>query len=117
MPSDNKGMEVLNTNSPYILDKLEDDYNCYVAKILTLLGLDNYIEDKAERVQSAEVDANQEYIIMNFKTMLDNRKKACDEINKKYGLHLSIRYVKGEQIEPDETDETTPNNEEDVANE
>ena len=115
MPSDNKGMEVLNANSPYILDKLEDDYNCYVAKILTLLGLDNYIEDKAERVQSAEVDANQEYIIMNFKTMLDNRQKACDEINKKYGLHLSIRYVKGQQIEPE--DETTPNNEEDIANE
>lgn len=101
-----KRVEIINSNAPYILDKLEDDYNCYVAKILTLLGLDNYVEDKAERVQSAEVNANQEYIIMSFKTMLDQRKKACDEINKKYGLSLSVEYVQGEQIEAGEQEET-----------
>lgn len=108
-----KVVDIINANAPYILDKLEDDYNCYVAKILTLLGLDNYIEDKAERVQSAEVNANQEYIITSFKTMLDQRKKACEEINKKYGLNLSVEYVQGEQIEPTDNveDEPKPNDE------
>lgn len=102
-PSDaSTPINVLNTGAQYILDKLEDDYNCYVAKILTLLGLDNFVEDKAERVQSAEVEANQEYIIMSFKTMLDNRKEACEKINKKFGLSLSVEYVFGEQIEPED---------------
>lgn len=100
-----KRVEIMNANAPYILDKLEDDYNCYVAKILTLLGLDNYVEDKAERVQSAEVNANQEYIIMSFKTMLDQRKEACEKINKKYGLNLSVEYVQGEQIEAGEDEQ------------
>lgn len=107
----NKVVDIVNADAPYILDKLEDEYNCYVARILTLLGLDNYIEDKAERVQSAEVNANQEYIIMSFKTMLDQRKKACEEINKKYGLKLSVEYVQGEQIEPDNNEDDTPTEE------
>lgn len=100
-----KQVDVINSNTPYILDKLDDEYNSYVAKLLTLLGLDNYVEDKAERVQSAEVKSNQEYIIMNFKSMLDQRKKACEEINAKYGLNLSVEYVQGEQIEAGEDEQ------------
>lgn len=89
-------------NQAYILDKLEDEYNNYVAKILTLIGLDNYIEDKAERVQSAEVNANQEYIIMSFKTRLDNARKACEQIKEKFGIEITVDYVLGEQIEPED---------------
>lgn len=96
------GINILNDNTNYINDKLEDDYNCYVAKILTYLGLDNFVEDKAERVQSAEVQANQEFIISSFRTMLEARQKACEEINTKFGLKLSVDYVKAEQIETDE---------------
>lgn len=98
-------INVVNDNTNYINDKLEDDYNCYVAKILTYLGLDNFVEDKAERVQSAEVEANSEFIISSFRTMLEARKKACKEINAKYGLNLSVDYVKAEQIETDEDEE------------
>ena len=96
---ENVGIGINQTGVSYINDKLEDDYNCYVAKILTYLGLDNFVEDKAERVQSAEVESNNEFIISSFKTMLDARKKACEQINKMFGLNLSIEYVVGEQIE------------------
>lgn len=95
-------INVLNDNTNYINDKLEDDYNSYVAKILTFLGLDNFVEDKKERVQSAEVESQQEFIISSFRTMLEARQKACEEINKKYGLNLYVDYVKAEQIETDE---------------
>ena len=96
------GVNVLNTNVPYINDKLEDDYHNYEARILTALGLDNYVEDKKERVQSAEVESQQEYIISSFRASLNERKKACEAINKMFGLNLSVDYVKAEQIETDE---------------
>ena len=111
-------IEVKNSAPAYILDKLEDDYNAYIAKILTYLGLDNYCEDKKERVQSAEVESQQEYIISSFRVMLEARQKACDKINKMFGVNLSIDYVKNEQIEPE--DENVPretNEEEAIENE
>ena len=96
------GVNVLNTGVEYINDKLNDEKNSYIADILTLLGLDNYVEDKAERVQSAEVEANQEYVNQAFRASLEKRQKACEEINKKFGLNLSIKYAQGEEIEADE---------------
>lgn len=96
------GVNVLNANVTYINDKLEDDYHNYEARILTALGLDNYVEDKKERVQSAEVESQQEYIISSFRASLNERKKACEAINKMFGLNLSVDYVKAEQIESDE---------------
>ena len=96
------GVKVLNTDVSYLNDKLDDEYKSYVAKILTILGIDNFVEDKAERVQSAEVESNQEYIIASFRTALEARKKACEKINKMFGINLSVDYVKAEQIETDE---------------
>ena len=95
------GVNVLNANVNYINDKLEDDYHNYEARILTALGLDNYVEDKKERVQSAEVESQQEYIISSFRASLNERKKACEAINKMFGLDLEVDYVKAEQIETD----------------
>lgn len=108
------GVNVLFANVPYINDKLEDDYHNYEARILTALGLDNYVEDKKERVQSAEVESQQEYIISSFRASLNERKKACEAINKMFGLNLSVDYVKAEQIE---TDEPVDESEEGIDNE
>ena len=108
------GVNVLNANVAYINDKLEDDYHNYEARILTALGLDNYVEDKKERVQSAEVESQQEYIISSFRASLNERKKACEKINKMFGLDLVVDYVKAEQIE---TDEPVDESEEVVDNE
>lgn len=96
------GVSVLNANVSYINDKLEDDYHNYEARILTALGLDNYVEDKHERVQSAEVESQQEYIISSFRASLNERKKACEKINNMFGLDLVVDYVKAEQIETDD---------------
>lgn len=108
------GVSVLNANVTYINDKLEDDYHNYEARILTALGLDNYVEDKKERVQSAEVESQQEYIISSFRASLNERKKACEAINKMFGLDLVVDYVKAEQIE---TNEPVDESEEDIDNE
>ena len=68
-----KGINAFDTHVEYINDKLHDEYNTYEARILNILGLDNYVEDKAERVQSAEVDAQQEYIIYMYVSNMWNR--------------------------------------------
>lgn len=109
------GVKVLDTDVSWLNDKLDDEYNNYVAKILTILGIDNYVEDKAERVQSAEVEAQQEYINASFRASLEARKKACDEINKMFNLDLVVDYIKGEQVESDEP--TEESEEEEIANE
>jgi len=109
------GVKVLDTDVSWLNDKLDDEYNNYVAKILTILGIDNYVEDKAERVQSAEVEAQQEYINASFRASLEARKKACDEINKMFGLDLVVDYIKGEQVESDEP--TEESEEEEIINE
>lgn len=109
------GVKVLDTDVSWLNDKLDDEYNNYVAKILTILGIDNYVEDKAERVQSAEVEAQQEYINASFRASLEARKKACDEINKMFGLDLVVDYIKGEQVESDEPMEESE--EEEIINE
>lgn len=106
-----KGLNVLNNDIDYINDKLEDDYHNYEARILTILGLDNYVEDKKERVQSAEVESNQEYIISSFRASLETRKKACEAINKMFNINLSVDYVKAEQIETEEPSEEVEDNE------
>lgn len=93
------GVNVLNTNNTYINDKLEDDYHNYEARILTILGLDNYCEDKHERVQSAEVESQQEFIISSFRASLRERQQACEKINKMFGLDLYVDYVKADEIE------------------
>lgn len=106
------GVNVLNTGIDYINDRLNDEKNSYIADILTLLGLDNYVEDKAERVQSAEVEANQEYINQAFRASLEKRQKACEEINKKFGLNLYVKYAQGEEIEAKQQDQTEENKDE-----
>jgi len=103
--------QVLNTGVEYINDRLDDEYNTVVARILTYLGIDNFVEDKAERVQSAEVESNQEYIISNFRVGLEQRKKACEKINKMFGLNLSVDYVREDQIETSDNINQTGGNE------
>lgn len=97
-------VNVLNTDVSYINDKLNDEKNTYVAEILTILGIDNYVEDKHERVQTAEVNAQKEYIMQAFETMFECRQKACEEINAKFGLSLSVKTTKDKIKETVEKD-------------
>ena len=98
------GVNVLNTGVEYINDKLNDEKNTYIAEILTLLGINNYVEDKAERVQSAEVEANKDYVSHSFEASLEKRQKACDEINRKFGLNLTVKYKVNKTHEEDENE-------------
>ena len=59
---------------------------------MTLFGLNNVI-DKKERLIVDEANANNDYINRNVDLLFKNRKIACNEINKKFGLNISVKRV------------------------
>src|SRR5699024_10286316 len=58
------------------------------AEIMTYFGIENTNISKAERVQSAEVEANNGQIEANRLIRLNCRREACRQINRKYGLEV-----------------------------
>ena len=61
---------------------------------LTVLGIDNANTDKKERLITNEVESNEELIKYYLNCYYKTRKKACDDINKKFGLNISIELNK-----------------------
>ena len=77
---------------PYVADKLLEDRKKIENELLTLFGLNNVI-DKKERLIVDEANANNDYINRNVDLLYKNRKQACDEINEKFGLNISVKRV------------------------
>ena len=62
---------------------------------MMLLGIDGANQDKTERLVSGEVDANDEQVYINRRIALNAREIACEQINRKYDLDVSVRYRTG----------------------
>ena len=93
-----KTSDVLDTSSPYVLDKLQQQKTDLKNELLTYLGINNNNNIKKERMIVDEVNANNEYTAINLDLMYDLRKKACDEINKKFGLNIQVEKREVDQI-------------------
>lgn len=101
------GMNVLNLNPPYLLDKLQDHKNNIMGEFLTLIGIDNNVVDKKERAVVSEVEANEEFIEVSGDSMLVVRERAAKAINAKYGLNITVKrkMIQDEKEEYDDYDE------------
>lgn len=90
------GLIVDQTLVPFVADKLQQHKNNLVCELLTILGLNNNDSNnmKKERLIVDEVNANNQEIEMYLDTDFKNRKKACEEINAKFGLNVSVEKVK-----------------------
>lgn len=82
---DSDSIKTLNTQSPYIADKVQGYKRDIWNEMLTYLGVDN-IEEKAERLVSSEVGGNNELVNLNLQAYYAPRKKAAEQFNEKYGL-------------------------------
>lgn len=60
---------------------------------MMLLGIQGANQDKKERLVASEVEANDEQIDLNRATALNARLEACDQINRKYGLNVSVDFI------------------------
>lgn len=88
---DMESLKTLNTTAPIVFDKLELQKHMVYNECMTFLGVNNANMDKRERVQSAEVAANDEQIQANNDVMLKARQQAAENINRLFGLDVSVR--------------------------
>ena len=87
-----KPLEVLKTDAPFVADKLREEKRAVWNEALEFLGLNtNPSDKKKERLVVNEVDANNEQIDIQASTMLLTRQEACKNINEKFGLNVSVK--------------------------
>lgn len=88
--SDLSTIDLKQTGVSYIGDKLLDAYDRLEDKLLTFLGINNANTSKRERLVVDEVNSNNDEIENNLDTFFTARKKAVEEINKKFGTSISV---------------------------
>ena len=84
-------MHYVTNDAEYIVDKLWDAKISCLREYLTLIGVDNTPVDKAERVQSAEVDSNNEEIELFGLVRLDTLRQGCQAVNRMFGKSEGTR--------------------------
>lgn len=81
--------------------ELTDRYNALMNEALTYFGINNSNTDKRERLITDEANANNQFIDSCAEMFLEARQRACEEINKKFGTHISVELRnKREEVEP-----------------
>lgn len=83
---------VLSTNAPYVADKVQKLKNEIWNEALTYLGISNISIAKKERMITDEVLRSQGGTVASRNSRLRMRQKACEEINKMFGLNVSVDY-------------------------
>lgn len=87
-----EGFTVLKTDAPFVASQL---YTLKIAiwnEYLTSLGISNTAFEKRERLVSDEVVRSQGGTIASRYSRLDMRRKACEEINRMFGLNIWVDY-------------------------
>lgn len=77
---------------PEVLPKLMDTRNSLWNQAMGFLGINNANQDKRERLVASEVDANNEQVLAMRETGLNSRQYAAEQINKMFGLNVSVSY-------------------------
>lgn len=99
------GLKVLKTDAPYVADKLYDLKTKYWNEALTYLGISNTNITKKERMITDEVTRNMGGVIASRYSRLESRRKACEEINKLFGLDMWVDFR--EDLEPEASGDTS----------
>lgn len=95
-----KPLEVLKTDAPFVADKLREEKRAVWNEALEFLGLNtNPSDKKKERLIVTEVNANNEQIDIQSSTMLLTRQQACEAINNKFDLNVSVKKRVREEVE------------------
>ena len=96
---------VLNTDAPYVADKLYQLKTQIWNEALTSLGISNINITKKERLITDEVTRNQGGTIASRYSRLQSRREACKKINDMFGLDIWCDYREDFQ-EIEESDDT-----------
>lgn len=83
-------LNVLKTEAPYIVDKLDTHKDKLWNDCMTFLGINNANTSKKERLVTSEVESNDQLINYYLNCFYKKRKEACDILNKKFGTNVEI---------------------------
>lgn len=89
---DIKQIQAINTGAPFVADKVMETKNQVWNEALTYLGISNTSYQKKERLISDEVIRSMGGTIASRYSRLSERQKACDMINRMFGLNMSVDY-------------------------
>lgn len=73
------------------LQQLTETQQYILAQFYNAVGIDSNYNMKRERLITSEIDSNNQLLQINIKNMLENRKKACDDINKIFKCDISVK--------------------------
>lgn len=108
--------EAVNTQAPYVADKLDNLFMSTLSKVLTYLGINSNAIEKKERLTNDEVNSNNDFITAHLRARLDCRKEALEKINKMFGTNWSVEinedYIKNELFDDLKNIMNNDNNEE-----
>lgn len=79
-------LKSINTQAPYVTDKISEYKKEIFNEALTFLGINNMSIHKKERLTENESDENNELVNLNLQAMLQPRLEACRQFNEKFGL-------------------------------
>lgn len=89
---DLSGFNVLRTDAPFVAPSINVLKHQYINEYMTMCGIENSNEDKKERLVANEVGSNYGAVERARKIGLMAREKAADQINKMFGLNVSVRF-------------------------
>ena len=83
---DSNILKSINTEAPYVVDKLSEYKKEIWNDCLSFLGINNINIDKKERLITGEANANNEFVNLNLQSYLAPRLEACKQFNELFGL-------------------------------
>lgn len=81
--------------APYVSDKLTDLKKEEWAEFLELIGISNLAVQKKERVIRDEITSTMGGTIASRYSRFESRRKAIEEINKKWGTNIEVEFYDG----------------------
>ena len=101
---DLSAIQVINTGSPYVADKLQQLKNNIWAEAMMCLGIPNSPSEKKERLVANEAKVSQGGTLASRSSRLEMRKMACRDINKMFGLDIDVEYNQDLDMSTDDGD-------------
>lgn len=89
-------MNVVLAPAPFVADKIDLHLDKEWAEFYRLIGVANLVEQKKERMIKDEMSASQGGTIASRFSRFEPRKRAIEEINKKFGTDIEVSYYDGE---------------------
>lgn len=85
-------IETLDLTTPYIADKLQIQKRQIFNEVLTYFGIENANTEKRERLVTDEITSNMGGVAISRNSRMNAREQACKEINRLFGLDVSVDF-------------------------